>query len=165
MRLAAIYIPQNSLPYIFGEDHEGQTINLGGEYFYTISESKDTISIVSKSENLNFIENFWGEEIVLVSAIVGKNGTGKTSILRAINQELDNKHVNVVYLYEDGQLKLINETTKKIICEFAHTIPKAIKRNIDKQYYSPNLDFDLQDAFSSISLISYFKESLDEYLQ
>lgn len=163
MRLAAIFIPKNSLPYIFGEDHEGQTINLGGEYFYDISESKDIISIDSRNANPNFIENFWGEDIVLISALVGKNGTGKTSVLRAINQELDNKHIDAVYLYERDELKIINETTKKIESDIPFEIPEIFKRNIQKQYYSPNLDFDLRDAFSSISLISYFKESLDEY--
>tara|TARA_R110002020_G_scaffold35530_1_gene107102 strand:+ start:379 stop:2592 length:2214 start_codon:yes stop_codon:yes gene_type:complete len=163
MRLAAIFIPRNSLPYIFGEDHEGQTINLGGEYFYDISESKDIISIDSRYANPNFIENFWGEDIVLISALVGKNGTGKTSVLRAINQELDNKHIDAIYLYERDELKIINETTKIIESDIPFEIPEIFKRNIQKQYYSPNLDFDLRDAFSSISLISYFKDTLDDY--
>ena len=39
MKLAAIYIPSAALPHIFGENHNGQTINLGGKYIYTLEES------------------------------------------------------------------------------------------------------------------------------
>lgn len=163
MRLAAIYIPRKTMPYLFGENHDGQVINLGGEYFYNISENKDTISIISKDVNGSYIRSFWGENISLVSALVGKNGTGKTSVLRAINQKQDNKHIDVLYIFEDEGIKLINETSKKIKCNFDYDIPMAYDRNIQKQYYSPVLDYDLKDAFSSISLISYFEDSIDEY--
>lgn len=43
MRLVAIYIPANSIPYLFGEGHEGQILNLGGEYIYNLFEDKATI--------------------------------------------------------------------------------------------------------------------------
>jgi len=36
MRLAAIYIPSEVLPHIFGKNHNGQTINLGGKYIYKL---------------------------------------------------------------------------------------------------------------------------------
>ena len=37
-RLAAIFIPANSLPNIFGREHSSQTINLGGKYHYKLKE-------------------------------------------------------------------------------------------------------------------------------
>ena len=86
MRLVAIYIPRNSLPYIFGEDHIGQTINLGGKYNYVFEESSNSLYLKEKKENLKFIENFWRNNIQLVSAIVGENGTGKTTILNSFRE-------------------------------------------------------------------------------
>jgi hypothetical protein len=65
MRLVAIYIPQNSLPYIFGKDHLGQTLNLGGRFLYTFTENQKTIEAGLLSENQNFIENFWGGEYII----------------------------------------------------------------------------------------------------
>ena len=82
MRLAAIYIPSEVLPHIFGEQHHGQTINFGGKYIYTFEENANGDGkIKTKIENNHFIENFWNQKIQLISAIVGENGTGKTTIL------------------------------------------------------------------------------------
>lgn len=82
MILAAIFISPKYLPHVLGKDHEGITINLGGNYFYSITEDKEGKAILSeKAPNPSFIENFWGEQISLVSAIVGENGVGKTSIM------------------------------------------------------------------------------------
>ena len=87
MRLAAIYIPFNKLPYIFGQDHLGQTINLGGKYLYTVElNSDDEISITEKNENPQFIEGFWLNKLLLISAVVGENGTGKTTILNLFRE-------------------------------------------------------------------------------
>lgn len=87
MRLSAIYIPSGVLTHIFGEDHSGQTINLGGKYIYTFEENaKDQVFLKDKKENTKFIENFWLNNIQLVSAIVGENGTGKTTILNSLRE-------------------------------------------------------------------------------
>lgn len=87
MRLSAIYIPSGILPHIFGEDHEGQTINFGGKYIYTFEEnSEDDVFLKDKKENSKLIENFWLNNIKLVSAIVGENGTGKTTILNSLRE-------------------------------------------------------------------------------
>ncbi|GGD26371.1 hypothetical protein [Flavobacterium orientale] len=84
MRIAAIYIYEDSLPYVFGENHKGQTINLGGEYLYDVGEIRGRTVILKKEKNKNFINDFWNNNIILISAIVGANGTGKSKILEYI---------------------------------------------------------------------------------
>lgn len=85
MKLVAIYIPRQVLPHIFGENHNGQTINLGGKYIYTLEENSiEEVYLKERKENPKFIENFWLNNILLISAIVGENGTGKTTILNSL---------------------------------------------------------------------------------
>ena len=84
MRIAAIYIYENSLPFVFGENHKGQTLNLGGEYLYEVGQIRGKTVILEREKNNHFINDFWNNNIILVSAIVGANGTGKSKILEYI---------------------------------------------------------------------------------
>lgn len=82
MLLAAIFISPNHLSHIFGKNHDGLTINLGGNYIYELSESKKGVGkIKSKYSNTAYIPGFWNTNLELVSALVGENGVGKTSIM------------------------------------------------------------------------------------
>ena len=66
----------NEISYIFGNEEHEIEINLG-----------------------SIKDGFWGENISMVSAIVGKNGTGKSSILRYIK----NRRISTFpYNYEDN---------------------------------------------------------------
>ena len=58
MRLVAVYFPENSLPHIFGEDHEGLTKNLGGEYFYSFNENEKEIKIESAKKLIISLMSF-----------------------------------------------------------------------------------------------------------
>lgn len=167
MRLSAIYIPKNTLPYIFGEDHNGKTLNFGGEFFYSISENDATISIDNREPNIYFIQDFWGENIELITALVGRNGIGKTSILRGINHSIDPKHKDMVYFFETDDITLvhiINETKKTIInnSTIEFILPQE-SRSFEALYYSPNLDYELKDTHSPITLINQMDDSLEEY--
>jgi predicted ATP-binding protein involved in virulence len=99
MRLAAIYIKQHD--FLFSEP---QTINLGGKYIYTITPRKDTENEydITRKENPDFIEGFWGDKISLVSAIVGENGTGKTSVLKMLLYI--SEYLNFFLIYENTEL-------------------------------------------------------------
>ena len=165
MRLAAIYIPKGKLDYIFGEEHKGQTINLGGNCIYKFVEVKGQLNITS-SENTDFISDFWGEKISLVSSFVGANGSGKTSILRMLIKESSSKSNlrDCILIYEEGdEFHVLNESKFEIS---GIKTSQKIERNDLKEkflYYSPNLDYNLQDLKSPISLANYHKKNLHNY--
>lgn len=166
MRLTAVYIPGNSLPHIFGEKHEGQTINLGGEYFYSFNETDKEIKIESKIKNEAFIPNFYDQDISHISSIVGQNGAGKSTLLRTLNHSIDPSSKKVVQIFEnetEENIQVFNETEK--VLSFSEDISVRIidKRLFEPLYYSPNLDYDIADAWSSIALINYFKEDFENY--
>ncbi|OVE56598.1 hypothetical protein [Chryseobacterium mucoviscidosis] len=148
MRLAAIYIKKH---FLFSEP---QTINLGGKYFYTITarESIDNEYDVTREENPNFIEGFWGENISLVSALVGENGAGKTSVLKDFDIYNFGIYKNNIHIWE-------KEDDSLIICfyQFQPKVsnPKMFLENKQCKYifhedsniiqihYSPIFEYDL----------------------
>jgi len=82
MRLSAIYI----------EDHflfeKPETINLGSKYYYKIGAGNNRLTVRREINNL-FIDDFFNDtnassKLTLISAIVGQNGAGKSSILDCI---------------------------------------------------------------------------------
>lgn len=168
MRLAAIYIPSEALPHIFGDNHNGQTINLGGKYIYTIEEnSENEIHLKDKKDNPKYIENFWLNNIQLVSAIVGANGTGKTSLLRCLIKEFSSNPAprGCIMIYEDTKtIKIRNETSFQFNSSYNFQLIKKIS-DLNEQflYYSPNLDYDITNIDSPISLVSYHKSDLVNY--
>jgi hypothetical protein len=120
MRLAAIYIPEGILTHVFGKDHRGQTINLGGKYIYTLEDNNDLASVSKKVLNPEYIDDFW-KPISLFSAIVGANGTGKSSLLNVFRNR---SFCSLVY--EDN-------TGKEEITYIENSYQNYI-------YYSPHLE-------------------------
>lgn len=158
MRLVAIYIKQHD--YLFDKP---QMINLGGKYFYECIPNEMGKLGIKRVENKNFIENFWGDNISLVSAIVGENGVGKTSILKELVMSFDRfrqgtSFDNIAFVYEinntfivDTKLEFISEKTKE---DFS---------KVRIEYYNPVLDYDLQDISGYINPSNIFKNTLEEY--
>ncbi|MFN1215613.1 AAA family ATPase [Chryseobacterium kwangjuense] len=166
MRLTSIYIPENSLPHIFGEDHKGQIINLGGENFYSFSESPKKIKIKKEGKNKNYISKFYHNDIQLISAIVGQNGVGKSTILRALNHSIDPSSRKLVYIFEsekEEEIQIYNSTTKTIVCLDDKKFTTIDGKIFEPLYYSPSLDYDLIDARSPIALINYLTSDLETY--
>ncbi|KMP38521.1 hypothetical protein TU52_00545 [Bacillus cereus] len=64
-----------------GDRLVNQDINFDSEFHISYDQVTKELSI---KKNYNYIENFWGENIISLSAIVGKNGVGKSSILELL---------------------------------------------------------------------------------
>lgn len=144
MKLASIYIKGH---YLFKKD---QTINFGGKFIYEFKNinSENVIEINRKGNN-NYIDSFWGNNISLVSTIVGENGTGKTSLINTILLNLNNTNVGII----DCDLILMIFETEDDIIEYTRNYTedeisvKTInfeknKRNLDIStiFYTPILD-------------------------
>lgn len=117
---------------------------------------------MTRKENSNYIENFWGQKISLVSALVGENGSGKTNIFRSLNNIFSPSlkppiAFESIYIFEnhkDGNNHYFSENLK------IRTVEKINKNNIETLYYSPAIDYDLVDINSPINMINYHKDSL-----
>ncbi len=159
MRLVAIYIKQHD--YLFDKP---QMINFGGKYFYEFNLNKKGKFDVKKVRNQSFIENFWGDNISLVSTIVGENGAGKTSILKELVMSFDRfregtSFNNIAFIYEINDDDFIIDTKLDLIDE-------KLKGDFSKvriEYYNPVLDYDLQDISGYINPSNIFNNTLEEY--
>ena len=82
-------------------------IGLDARYTYEMDEEERTLTI---EKNENYVEGFWPEGITSVTALVGENGTGKTTFLETMLAVLSGGNgagfMNVMVVYEDGKNKL-----------------------------------------------------------
>jgi energy-coupling factor transporter ATP-binding protein EcfA2 len=162
MRLVAIYLFNKSLPHVFGENHEGLTLNFGGQYFYSIRQNGAQLIVNREEENVKFIEDFYSSEISLITALVGRNGIGKTSILRALNGSIDNRRKNLFYLFEtDDTLYYYDELKfESIQSELDLTKIDSNDINSVKLYYTPIVDIEQLNSYSQLNLLSSQDENL-----
>ena len=164
IRLTAVYLPENSLPHVFGENHKGQTLNFGGTNKYIIYSTDQNILVINSTKNEGLIEGFYGEKITNITAIVGKNGIGKTSILRAINHSFDSKNINALYIFEDiaqNKIYIKNELGSfPISSDMNYEIFDFSKIDRSKLYYTPVLDFELLQTKTPLKLSESSNDSL-----
>lgn len=153
--------------YIYGTEHlfaEPQVINLGYKHLYdfALDESKSAVE-VTRSLNEKYIDGFYGEKLSLLSAIVGANGAGKTTVLSILNKTKNTS--KAIYIYEDETdiVKIENRTgnvddngqrKKKGELNIVSIDFKAeIKAGIDIPvlYYSSVPDIELTDFYSPLN--------------
>jgi len=168
MKLVAIYIKEH---FLFDD---AQTINFGGAHFYKFKKEGENIEI-EQIKNENYIDNFFNDNILLLSAIVGANGTGKTTIMSIINKFSD--FTKSIFLYEINNDKLIVENRTGDVDASGNPIEKNQMKvffngselysnpsvDIPILYYSPIADYDLINFRSPISKTNHFKSTLIEY--
>ena len=127
---------------------EKQEFNFSQEYNIHYDEEKKQLKI---TKNDNFVSNFFGGNID-VTAVVGKNGNGKTSLLNYISSI---NYYNGLYSNIHGNcIIIINENNRlKVFCS-----PQIKERIIECNY-------EINDLLDSNNFISdkYFQDIRCEY--
>gem|GEM_PF-1976549 len=132
--------------------------------------------------NSTYINDFFGNEVSNICGIVGKNGVGKTTILRYIKDlflkegsDIKIRHNDVIIYKENNLLVLYcNDkfrdkvkfdipSTYKPVIKYYKDYPKlnSIVKNLNVVYYSNNLDPEVREVESS----NYFNISTSFLLE
>ncbi|WDF68701.1 AAA family ATPase [Sphingobacterium oryzagri] len=156
-------------------NYQGQLINFGGKYLYNIESSEQDI-VLSRNINPSFQDGFFDlSEIKVslsnVSAIVGQNGVGKSSILNSIRQHfIENPNAlpscDSILFFEDGE-ELLYSTSDNDVNVFLKDgdhlvqLKGIMKGSIQSIYYSPHFDLRFNPNFDEVD---YHDISLDRYI-
>lgn len=173
MRIAAIYIFANSLPHIFGEDHKEMTLNLGGRFLYKINETTKSLVISEKKENEEFIQGFWSNNIQNISAIVGANGSGKSTILHQLKEggfplvcELDTGKSKILWPKDIGLFiyytPYLNETREEYDRSYTRNLSKLalFKQDTPNEPLNFNSHWELHNSEHIKRVISFVKSNI-----
>ena len=169
--IASIYIKEHS--YLTDKP---LTLNFGGEYLYSFEEIGESL-IISREKNEKYIPNFFNisesdSKIELLSAIVGENGVGKSSILDIIRSVFSDPYIFafahsifVVLVEIEGKTKVLysNTSFKYYLKESAKEIEKVNNSEFYQSiYYSPHFDLKYNSNYDELDK---YDISLDEYIK
>ena len=130
-------------------------INLGGKYKYQYHEANNELLFI---RNETYIDNLYEEYDVIsdVSAILGKNSAGKTTILRMINTIF-----NGFDIYSKEKYIIIFEKERSYILYTNYMHIKYDERMLDKKIQCIKKEyFDAIDILKEVGLI-YFSNVFD----
>lgn len=168
---------------IYLKEHEylnicGQTFNFGGKYIYSFEEQGEKI-LVKRTLNEKYISDFFiisesSCKVNLLSAIVGENGVGKSSVLDIIRNTFSNPNYSgdfahnssIILVEENGETKILysNITAEILLLQEEKEIilDRADKDHYQSIYYSPHFDLKYHPNFDEIDP---YDISLDKYIQ
>lgn len=159
MRLVAVFIENHN--YKFG----GYTINFGGNFSYNVKFG-DGKTRIRRKKNENYINNFFDSSntVTNVSAIVGNNGSGKTTTIFEILKVLNEDFKPGFVFWEDGDTCYFNNynlnmPTLVLEGDWNNRI-KQTKKEVGTIYFSPYLDHKIGAAGIDISADRYLREDL-----
>ncbi|MDN5114556.1 AAA family ATPase [Aliarcobacter butzleri] len=143
------------LVYLWVENYKNihkQGFNFSPRFRCEYDEDNKELNIVDKEETGEFYpKNFFGENIN-VTAIVGENGSGKSSIFEIILSDYNNIKTNILMLInENNNLKYISNNIK------LETLEKLEDYSLDKVIYFSN-------SLSSITNKSNIPESIKNHI-
>jgi predicted ATP-binding protein involved in virulence len=130
---------------------------------FHIQIDESTSPRIEIRENPNYIEDFFGKKVSVITALVGKNGVGKSTTLRFVkelfikeNRNQESRHDDIVFFKVENQLKIFLEQSNRNRYEIVnHTdlpeeviyfreYPKILDKikNFNTLFYSNSLEHD-----------------------
>lgn len=135
-RLYANMKEEAFLCYVNAKDYFFDNINLNFDhkYFFDIEVDKSEIYFkytlcVSKRKSIVQTKGFWGNNISTVNAITGSNGSGKTSILKFI---INNIGRGTTAMNGEGVVYIVNKEDTYIVCHNCRNLTIKKDKDIDK---------------------------------
>lgn len=99
---------------------------LSQKYTYNVQVDEDKHRVtIKRSENKNYIDGFFEKKSKIeVNAVVGENGCGKTSLLRAIfdhsiHRNTEDKRSNRIFIFRNGTIIYLDENSNAITERFS----------------------------------------------
>jgi len=118
------------LLFLWVENHsnmiKNQSFNISSSYHIDFDIEFNGLNV---SKNEGYIDNFYGNNILDITAIVGKNGVGKTTIMRYLYDNCDSVHP----CYEDKEYG--TDDTKRILVYERCSNQKAERSKLIIHYY------------------------------
>lgn len=162
-----------------------QTLNFGGKYLYSFEEQGEKI-LVKRTLNEKYIPDFFNIsgsvcKVELLSAVVGQNGVGKSTVLDVI-RKIFVEHIysmsyndSTILVEVEGETKVLFSNYKVfMITDDGDQSPESYKelekiqtQDYQSIYYSPHFDlkynpnFDEVDKYD-ISLDQFIKQDLED---
>lgn len=148
------------LLYLWIENYKdiikNQSFNISSAYNISYDEKTNTLYI---SKNGNYIENFYGKNMLDITAIVGNNGAGKTTLTRLLYDYCDSVHpCDVDEEYE-------NEESKQIIIYEKENLENNEPRKLVIYYYLSDKPMIVKDEDIPVMTINLNSIKTEEFLQ
>ena len=153
-------LPTMKLLYLWIENYKdiikNQSFNISSAYNISYDEKTNTLYI---SKNGNYIENFYGKNMLDITAIVGNNGAGKTTLTRLLYDYCDSVHpCDVDEEYE-------NEESKQIIIYEKENLENNEPRKLVIYYYLSDKPMIVKDEDIPVMTINLNSIKTEEFLQ